>query len=152
MRFPGLTPIAFAIVVLAMTATATLARGDCSDPSEGIANTPEEGAEAEAAPETAKKEFDMKQLVARLRATNAIGFFTKLALKNQIDDLLGKFRRYHAGTRDALLDALREQFDLLFMKVISLLQDKDPELFRTLAGVREILWNKLADPNAFAQL
>ena len=152
MRFQGLTALAFAIAVLAVTATTTLAGGDCGDPCGVVADPPEKGAENETAPEPAKKEFGMKQLVARLRATKAIGFFTKLALKNQIDDVLGKFRRYHAGTCDTALDALREEFNLLLMKVLSLLQDNDPELFRTLAGARDILWNKLTDPTAFAEL
>lgn len=91
-------------------------------------------------------------MVGRLRATKAVGFFTKLALKNQIDDLLGKFRCYHAGACDTPLPSLREEFNLLLMKVLSLLQDDDQDLFRTLAGAREILWNKLTDPIAFADL
>ncbi|MGH7209272.1 MAG: hypothetical protein ACREIL_07800 [Nitrospiraceae bacterium] len=94
----------------------------------------------------------MKELVARLRETKAIGLFTKLALKNQIDDLHGKLRCYHAGTCDSPLPTLREEFNLLLMKVLSLLQDDDPDLFRTLAGARGILWNKLTDPTAFAEL
>lgn len=152
MRLPGLMPTVSAILVLVVTATTNLAGGDSSDPRGVIANTPEGRAEDEAAPEPAKKEFDIKELVARLRATNAIGFFTKLALKNQIDDLLGKFRRFHAGTCDTSLNTLREEFNLLLMKVLSLLQDHDPDLFRTLAGGREILWTKLTDPTAFAEL
>lgn len=94
----------------------------------------------------------MKELAARLRETKAIGFFTKLALKNQIDDLLGRLRCYHGKTCDIPLPTLREEFNLLLMKVLSLLQDHDPDLFRALAGARDILWSKLADPKAFAEL
>ncbi|MGH2376385.1 MAG: hypothetical protein ACRDIC_23355 [bacterium] len=145
-------PLPLAVVILAVTAITTPAGGDCGDPGKVIPGPPEKGAETEPAPETAKKEFGIKELVARLRATKAIGFFTKLALKNQIDDLLGKFRCHHAGTCDSPLLTLREEFNLLLMKVLSLLQDNDPDLFRTLAGARDILWNKLTDPTAFAEL
>ena len=150
LRRPIALPLA--IAVLAVTASTTPAKGDCGGPGKVLAGPPEKGAETEAAPETAKKEFDIKELVARLRATKAIGFFTKLALKNQIDDLLGKLRCYHAGTCDAPLPTLREEFNLLLMKVLSLLQDHDADLFRTLAGARENLWTKLTDPIAFAGL
>lgn len=152
MRFLNLSVLVLVTMVVAVTATTTPAGGDCGDPGKVLSGPPEKGAETEPAPETAKKEFDIKELVARLRATKAVGFFTKLALKNQIDDLLGKLRCYHAGTCDTPLPALREEFNLLLMKVLSLLQDDDPDLFRTLAGGREILWNKLTDPTAFAGL
>jgi hypothetical protein len=94
----------------------------------------------------------MKELAARLRETKAIGFFTKLALKNQIDDLLGRLRCYHAKMCDIPLPTLREEFNLLLMKVLSLLQDDDPDLFRALAGARDILWATLTDPKAFKEL
>jgi hypothetical protein len=151
MRLPSLTPVAFAVVVSALLPLA-LARGYCSHPCDAVADTPEGSPAGEATPGETKDGLDIKQLTARLRATKAIGFFTKLALKNEIDDLLDKFREYHGRTREASLEALREHFNLLFIKVISLLQDEDLELFRTLAGARETLWNKLADPTAFAQL
>jgi hypothetical protein len=150
LRRLGLLPLAFA--VLAATAIATPAGGNGGDPGKGKSRPAEKGAETKPAPESAKKEFDIKELEARLRATKAIGFFTKLALKNEIDDLLGKFRCYHAGACDTPLPTLREEFNLLLMKVLSLLQDDDPDLFRALAGAREIVWNNLTDPTAFAGL
>jgi hypothetical protein len=36
-------------------------------------------------------------LEQRLKSTNAIGVLTKLTLKNQVDDLLDKFRAYYQG-------------------------------------------------------
>ena len=150
MRLRRLGPLSLAIALLA--ASATPAGSDCGDPGRGISTPAKKAVETEAPPETAKKEFDIKELVARLRATKAIGFFTKLALKDQIDDLLGKFRCYHAGACDTSLLTLNEEFNLLLMKVLSLLQDDDPDLFRALAGGREILWKNLTDPTAFARL
>ena len=150
MRLRRLGPLSIAIAFLA--ASATPAGGDCGHPGKGISGPAEKAVETEISPETAKKDFDIKELVARLRATKAIGFFTKLALKNQIDDLLGNFRCYHARACDTSLATLNEEFNLLLMKVLSLLQDDDPDLFQTLAGGREILWKNLTDPTAFAKL
>ena len=150
MRLRRLGPLSLAIALLAVSATP--AGSDCGDPERGISTPAKKAVETEASPETAKKEFDIKELVDRLRATKAIGFFTKLALKDQIDDLLGKFRCYHAGACDTSLATLSEEFNLLLMKVLSLLQDDDPDLFQTLAGGREILWKNLTDPTAFARL
>lgn len=152
MRLRRLGPLSLAIALVAVGAIATPAKGDCGHPGKRISGPAEKAAETEAPPETAKKEFDIEGLVASLRATKAIGFFTKLALKNQIDDLLGKFRCYHAGACDTSLLILSEEFNLLLMKVLSLLQDDDPDLFRALAGGREILWKNLTDPTAFAKL
>jgi len=151
MRLSGLTPVAFAVAVSALLPL-PLAWGYCGHPCDAVTDTPEGRPEGEGTPGETREDLDIKQLTARLRATKAIGFFTKLALKNEIDDLLDKFREYHGRTREASLEALREQFNLLFIKVISLLQDDDLELFRILAGARETLWNKLADPTAFARL
>jgi hypothetical protein len=47
----------------------------------------------------AADDLDLKGLEQRLKATKAIGLFTKLSLKNQVDDLLAKFRAYHGGQK-----------------------------------------------------
>lgn len=95
--------------------------------------------------------LDLKSLENRLRETRAIGFFTKLSLKNQVDDLVGRFRRFHADGR-ATLEDLRERYNLLFLKVLSLLQDDDPKLFRDITASREAIWDLLADPVKFRNL
>ncbi len=71
--------------------------------------------------------LDLASLESRLRATKAIGVFTKLSLKNQIDDLLYEFKLFHQG-RGPALSTLRERYDLLLMKVLSLLQNDDAAL------------------------
>ena len=70
--------------------------------------------------------LDLTSLEKRLRETNAIGVFTKLSLKNQVDDLLERFRTFHEGRGGTTLAKLRESYDLLVLKAMSLLQDKDP--------------------------
>jgi hypothetical protein len=96
--------------------------------------------------------LDLTSLEKRLRETQAIGVFTKLSLKNQVDDLLEQLAAFHEGRGQTPLATLRESYDLLILKVLSLLQDEDPALARDIAASREALWNLLADPAKFANL
>jgi hypothetical protein len=96
--------------------------------------------------------LDLQSLEQRLKDTDAIGVMTKLALKNQVDDLLDRFRDYYAGRTHATLADLRAPFDLLLMKVLSLLQDHDPALARTINQSREALRAILADRKQFEKL
>ena len=90
--------------------------------------------------------LDLKSLEQRLRDTKAIGLFTKLALKNQVDDLLASFRAHHQGKPKPPVSELRQNFDMLMLKVLSLLQDRDPTLAKAIVGSRDALWGILNDP------
>ena len=96
--------------------------------------------------------MDLNTLEDRLRKTKAIGLFTKLELKNQVGDLIDEFARYHSEKSALNLDQLREHFNLLLMKLLSLLQDDDPGLQHDIASARPVLWSALADPRQFANL
>jgi hypothetical protein len=96
--------------------------------------------------------LDVAALGSRLRNTSAIGVFTKLALKNQMDDLLQRLRAQHQSGAAGGVAALREPFDLLVLKVLAVVQDGDPALARTVSGSREALWSILADPVKFNAL
>jgi hypothetical protein len=96
--------------------------------------------------------LDLPSLEKRLRETRAMGILTKIALKNQVDDLLDAFRGFHQGRHGATLAELRERFNLLFLKVLSLVQDGDPGLARDIASSREALWGFVTDPVKFANL
>jgi len=103
-------------------------------------------------PPVAKKlepPLDVAALKARLRDTNAIGVFTKLALKNQVDDLLQQFRAHHQNGQKTSVASLRQPYDMLVLKVLALVQDSDPSLARTISGSREAIWGILADPEKF---
>ena len=102
------------------------------------------------APTTAP--LDLTALEKRLRETAAIGVFTKIALKNQVDDLLSKFRAYYQCQARTTLADLRQPYDMLLLKVLSLLQDDDPALARAIVASREEIWGMLADRNRFATL
>ena len=93
--------------------------------------------------------LDLKSLENRLRETNAIGFFTKLTVKNQIDDLLDRFRDYYQGRQQTSLADLRQDYELLVLKVLALLQDADPPLATALAASRESIWCVLSSPEKF---
>lgn len=96
--------------------------------------------------------LDLTALETRLKETNAIGVFTKITLKNQVDDLLDQFRAYYQGRSKTSLAELRQSYDMLLLKVLSLLQDGDPSLARMVVASREAIWGILADPAKFATL
>lgn len=108
-------------------------------------------AQAPAKPETAPP-LDLKSLETRLKETKAIGVFTKLALKNQVDDLLSQFRAYYQGQRKTTLSELRRPYDMLLLKVLALLQDADPPLAGAIVASREAIWSILADPAKFSAI
>ena len=96
--------------------------------------------------------LDLKALTQRLRETKAIGIFTKITLKNQVDDLLDGFREYYQGKSKLAMTDLRRSFDLLMLKVLSLLQDEDQMLASAIVSSRQAIWGLLADPAKFANL
>ena len=94
--------------------------------------------------------LDLRTLEQRLKETSAIGVLTKLSLKNQVDDLVARFKAFHDGSRPPTLAELRPAFELLLMKVLSLLQDKDAALARDIDASRNAIWGVLADRNKLA--
>ncbi len=107
------------------------------------------------APDVAKQKappLDVASLEQRLKDTKAIGVLTKITLKNQIDDLLNQFRAFYQGKLKTTLAELRRPYDLLVLKVLSLLQDSDPALAAAIVASREAIWGVLADPAKFATI
>jgi hypothetical protein len=96
--------------------------------------------------------LDLTSLETRLKETEAIGVMTKIALKNQVDDLLDQFRAFYAGKLKTTLADLRRAYDLLVLKVLSLLQDSDPSLAAAIVASREAIWGILSDPHKFATI
>ena len=96
--------------------------------------------------------LNLADLEQRLRETRAIGVFTKLSLKNQVDDLLKAFRALYRDPNKRPSAELRQRYDGLLLKVLSLLQDGDPPLAAAIASSREAIWGILADPEKFAKM
>ncbi|MBX3649858.1 MAG: hypothetical protein KF771_00625 [Burkholderiales bacterium] len=90
-------------------------------------------------------------LEQRLKDTNAIGLFTKIALKNQVDDLVNRVRAHHEGN-GTTLSQLRQAYDQLLARVHGLLKDGDPALAGSIMASREAIWQVLTDPVKFAKL
>jgi hypothetical protein len=96
--------------------------------------------------------LDLESLTQRLRETKAIGVFTKLTLKNQVDDLLAEFRGVYRGDADVPIAELRQRYELLLLNVLTLLQDSDRQLAEAITASREAIWGILADPERFAEI
>ncbi len=104
------------------------------------------------APTASQAPLDLTSLQQRLRDTRAIGVFTKLSLKNQVDDLLDEFRALYKQPNSRPTAQMREHFDLLLLKVLTLLQDGDPVLAAAISSSKEAIWGILADPDKFSKI
>ena len=100
-------------------------------------------------PTAPKPQLDFKAMEQRLRDTSAIGVFTKLSIKNQVDDLLKAFRGYHAGRTPPTLDDLHQRYDGLLLKVVSLVQNDDPTLASSISASRSAIWERLSNRESF---
>ena len=78
--------------------------------------------------------------------------FTKISLKNKVDDLMKQFAAHYEGKATPTKAELRLSYDLLMMKVLSLLQDADPPLATAVVSSREAIWAVLANETTFAAL
>jgi hypothetical protein len=96
--------------------------------------------------------LDLTSLEKRLKETQAIGEFAKISLRNEVTDLVDQFRAFHQGKLKTTLADLRRPYDLLVLKVLSLLKDNDPSLAAALVASREAIWAILADPKKFAAI
>lgn len=101
---------------------------------------------------TAAPTLDLADMERRLRDTHGIGVFTKLSLKNQVDDLLAEFRLFHQGSGKFTSADLRQHYDVLLLKVVALLQEGDPPLASAISSSREAIWSILVDPVRFSRL
>jgi len=110
------------------------------------AGTSRQGADrGKATPEVVKpalKTFDMSVLIERLKETDAIGMFTKLALRSDALDIMDMITAYNKHMDRYSLKELRARFDGLLLKVMALLDD-DPGLSRDISLAREEIWKSL---------
>jgi hypothetical protein len=69
-----------------------------------------------------------------------------------VDDLLAQFKAFHGGQSQLSLAQLRQNYEVLLLKVVSVLQDGDPELAGAVSSSREAIWRVLQDPKKFASI
>jgi hypothetical protein len=92
--------------------------------------------------------IDMEVLTKRLKETKAIGLFTKLAIRNDVSDLVDDVKRYRKKSILAIkMKEIRESFEGLLLKIMALLEG-DPELSRDLYVGRESIWKSLLEVKA----
>lgn len=96
--------------------------------------------------------LDLALLEKRIKETSAVGVLTKLTLKNQVDDLLERFKAHYDGRAKTTLAQLRQPYESLIFKVLAALQDGDPSLAKAVADSREAIWAILSDPDKFRNL
>ncbi len=113
---------------------------------------PQQPQKPPAATPAAPPPLALTALEQRLKDTDAIGVFTKITLKNQVDDLLQRFRAHYEGGGNTTLAQLRQIYDQLLLKVHGLLKDGDPALAGAIINSRESIWGVLTDPVRFAKL
>lgn len=118
----------------------------------GTDGTDGAGADGSSPAVTETPKLNMASLEKKIRATSAIGFFTKLEIKGQVDDLIEQFRGFHDKEGSMNLGELRQSYNLLLLKVLTLLQDSDPGLSREIGSSRLALWQILSNPVKFAEI
>ena len=88
---------------------------------------------------------DIETLKTRLKETDAIGVFTKLAIRGDILDLVDQIKRYRKQAKlEAKLAEVRASFDGLLLKMVALLEE-DPSLSRDLYVSRESIWKSILE-------
>jgi type IV secretory pathway VirB10-like protein len=119
-------------------------------PAPAPAPGPPQPAEEPAAP-PAQPAISLEELGQRIKETPAIGAFSKLSLKNDLDDLVDGLRSYHAH-KQGDLENLHQRYEALVLKLMTLLEKDEPELALALGRSRERIWTRLVDPAEFAKL
>ena len=87
--------------------------------------------------------IDFETLEQQVKDTKAVGVMTKLKLSNDINKLLSDLKEYQAGNSPLTLEQHREQYDLLYMKIVTLVQEKDPKLYHELCNAWDPIWAEL---------
>jgi hypothetical protein len=142
---PALPPIAPAEIVPEASELAAVAAA----PATAVVEPEPSFAPSRVAAPIAVETLDFSSLVTRLRKTKAINLRTKVAVKNESDDLLEQARAFHSHTGETTLADLRRSYDSLFQQLHSLLEDGDPPLARDIDRSRTAIWEILADPRKF---
>ena len=127
-----LLPVFVMVIVLSLPVTA-------HDPS-----TPRGGC-----PPVEEEIVDLQILGDMLADTKAIGLFTKLSLKKDIDKVLLRLKKFHGGKSKFTLEQLEEQYDLLLIKIAIHLQDNDLALHKHLCNAWLEIWEELRDFDRF---
>jgi hypothetical protein len=95
---------------------------------------------------TSSKNFDFCALETKIRNTNAIDFFSKINLKNEIDSLIDDFRNFQVGESAYSFGALKARFENLIRNTVAMLRKGDAALAEEIERSGEALWTTLNTP------
>lgn len=127
-------------VCLAGAMAAAYASSSIADPAFDEAATPQARA----------PRLSLSSLEHRVRETKAISVLQKLALQQDVDELLLRFRVAHRYGQMPLA-SLRRPYDTLLTNIQGMLR-RDPQLANEISASREAIWEVLADRSKFASL
>jgi hypothetical protein len=132
-------------------ATAGLQLGSAVAPAAAAGPPPSHTAALQSCPKVSQEIVDLDMLAEGLKHSDAVGLIEKLRLKSAIDELIGRFKAYHRGSRGFTLEQLQEQYDLLMMRIAGQLQGKDALLHGQLCNAWESIWATLQDRSRFME-
>jgi len=90
-------------------------------------------------------EISLDELVERLKKTEAIGMFTKLAIRSDVLDFKASIDDYRKkGELERYAGHLRDHFDGLLLKILTLLE-RDPALSKDIQHARESIWRSFLE-------
>lgn len=96
--------------------------------------------------------LDLDGLEQRLRRSEALGIFVKLALKDRLDTLISDFVLFHEGHRGNSRKSLKTRFDGLLKDTVAMLRNGDPVLSASIKRAHQGLWLIVSDPVRFSAI
>ncbi len=96
--------------------------------------------------------FHPTQMVDRIKRSKSLGGLTKLSLKKDYDRLAKMARDYHEGVEGVSLEQLRDRYDVMYHRLIVLLQEKDEEFIEFIHESSDEFWEMLADSEKFLDM
>lgn len=84
-----------------------------------------------------------------LRRAEGIGLWTKIKLERRINRFTEDFYWYHKGANGKSLLQMRERFNALHSRVVTLLQARNPGMSKQFSDARDVLWFAYRNPGAF---
>ncbi len=135
--------IAYILMMFAMAGTSVLA----SEMNSPIAVTKDVQETASIQQESAEDciSISMDELVERLKASKAIGFFTKLAIRSDVLDFQAKVIKTRKKKQlEVQMPNIKASFNGLLLKIMALLEN-DPDLSKKIYSARHSILQSLLE-------
>ena len=127
----------------AFESTAEYDQAPANEESGSVASPANDGSDSNGDKDAS--EFNLDTLITKLKETKALGVFTKLALKGDMEEIIAMANGYQRVAAFSELQSVRELFDGLVLKTITLLNDKDPNLAADMYQARDLVWQSILE-------